>query len=222
MLNDNKDFRTVRVTFSKADRARYISHLDLNRTMIRALRRAQLPVWYTEGFNRHPYVTFACPLSLGYEGKRETMDIRLIEEMDMQELVNRLDAVMPQGLHILDAAEAVNKVGRIDTAAYRITVACSVETVRELLNQPEIVVLKRTKSKQMKPVDLKPALEQSGMTVTEENGQAVISLRLPCNSTQSFNPSLLIGALRDKTESPALSASVCRLAVYDANGDIFC
>ncbi|MBQ9964192.1 MAG: DUF2344 domain-containing protein, partial [Clostridia bacterium] len=59
----------MRITFSKTGSARYISHLDLNRTMTRAVRRAGLPIWYTEGFNRHPYLTFAAPLSLGYEGE---------------------------------------------------------------------------------------------------------------------------------------------------------
>ena len=76
-MNDVKDFTTVRIFFSKSGRARYISHLDLNRTMTRAVRRAGLPIWYTEGFSRHPYLTFAAPLSLGFEGERETMDLRL-------------------------------------------------------------------------------------------------------------------------------------------------
>lgn len=111
-MNDVREFETVRVVFSKTGRAKYISHLDLNRTMIRAFRRAGLPIWYTEGFNRHPYVTFAAPLSLGYEGERETMDLRLKEDMDMGELVRRLDAVMPEGLHVYDAAKAVMKPGR--------------------------------------------------------------------------------------------------------------
>ena len=66
--------RNVRIRFSKTGRARYISHLDLSRVMQRSLRRAGIPLWYTEGFNRHPYVTFAAPLSLGFEGLQETMD----------------------------------------------------------------------------------------------------------------------------------------------------
>lgn len=68
--------------------------------MTRAVRRAEIPLWYTEGFNRHPYLTFAAPLSLGSEGLQETMDLRLEEELPMEELVRRLDAVMPQGLRI--------------------------------------------------------------------------------------------------------------------------
>ncbi len=50
--------REVRLRFSKTGRLKYISHLDINRAMSRALKRAQIPLWYTEGFNPHPYITF--------------------------------------------------------------------------------------------------------------------------------------------------------------------
>ena len=70
--------KDVRVWFSKTGTARYISHLDLNRCMSRAFHKAKLPLWYTEGFNPHVFLTFAAPLSLGFEGRHESMDIRLI------------------------------------------------------------------------------------------------------------------------------------------------
>ena len=149
-MNDVKDFLTVRITFSKKGAARYISHLDLNRTMIRALRRAQLPIWYTEGFNKHPYVTFAAPLSLGYEGERETMDVRLNTPMPMDELVTQLDAVMPTGLRILDATPAVKKAGEVDRAIYRIQMDCQPSDIERLLAMPNILVEKKTKKKTMK------------------------------------------------------------------------
>ena len=59
--------RCVRIWFKKMGMSRYVSHLDLMRAMTRAIRRANLPLWYTEGFNPHPYMTFALPLSLGME-----------------------------------------------------------------------------------------------------------------------------------------------------------
>lgn len=58
---------TVRIFYKKLDVAKYISHLDMQRCMQRAVKRAKLPVWYTEGFNPHPYITFALPISLGIE-----------------------------------------------------------------------------------------------------------------------------------------------------------
>ena len=53
----------IRIFFKKEGRAKYISHLDLNRVMQRALRRACIPVWRTRGFNPHPYIAFGLPLS---------------------------------------------------------------------------------------------------------------------------------------------------------------
>ena len=88
-MNDVKDFTTVRIRFSKTGRARYISHLDLNRTMTRAVRRAGLPIWYTEGFNPKPKITFAAPLSIGTESMCEFMDIRLTEKMPAEEAMRR-------------------------------------------------------------------------------------------------------------------------------------
>ncbi len=64
--------------YKKVGDARYISHLDLSRFMQRSLKRTGLPLWHTEGFNPHPYVTFALPLSVGQSGQRETMDFRLV------------------------------------------------------------------------------------------------------------------------------------------------
>lgn len=88
--------------------------------MQRSLRRAGIPLWYTEGFNRHPYVTFAAPLSLGFEGLQETMDIRLEQEMADEELVCRLREASPEGITILSAADAVHKPGEIASARYRL------------------------------------------------------------------------------------------------------
>ena len=72
--------RNVRVWFKKEGTAKYISHLDLNRNMLRIIHMAKLPIWYTEGFNPHPFITFALPLSLGFSGLRESMDFKLLDD----------------------------------------------------------------------------------------------------------------------------------------------
>ncbi len=220
-MNDVKDFRTVRVTFRKLGRARYISHLDLNRTMTRAVRRAKLPIWYTEGFNRHPYLTFASPLSLGFEGERETMDIRLEQEMDLAELAVKLNAVMPEGLEVIGAAWAVKKAGEVDRAVYRMEIACPAEAVRALFQKDEVLVQKRTKKKDYKTIDLKPALEASAPSVTETENGCVLELTLPCSSADTINPSLIMTALETNLETTPLVYTVRRLSVLDKNGEIF-
>ena len=72
----------VRLFFTKLDRAKYISHLDMNRCMSRALKRSGLPVWYTGGFNPHMYLTFPLPLSLGCESVYECVDLKMTQKVD--------------------------------------------------------------------------------------------------------------------------------------------
>ena len=87
----------IRLVFSKKGLAKYISHLDMQRTMQRTLRRAGIPVWYSEGFNPHPYLCFASPLSVGIEGENEIIDFRLAEEMPFEEMKSRFNQAFPQG-----------------------------------------------------------------------------------------------------------------------------
>ena len=91
--------KNVRVWFKKDDECRYISHLDLNRVMIRAIQKSGLPVWRTEGFNVHPYITFSLPLSLGFRGERESMDMRILDDNFNRETMKEdLNNCLPHGL----------------------------------------------------------------------------------------------------------------------------
>ncbi len=187
--------QTVRVVFAKIGRARFISHLDLMRTMTRVMRRAQIPLWYTEGFNRHPYLTFAAPLPLGQEGLHETMDLRLETEMPMAELVERLNAAMPAEMQAVSAAPAVAKPGDLAAASYRVDFCCPRETVEELLAQSEIPVEKRTKKKTVKTVDIRPYFVEAQLEDIPEGVRMYVTL--PCGQ-ENVNPALFCRALNEK------------------------
>ena len=93
--------KSVRLFYTKHGRMRFISHLDMTRFMARVIRRAELPVWYTEGFNPHLYMTFALPLSLGFESEYEAVDIRLLQDdYDLSILCDKLNAVCPEYIQI--------------------------------------------------------------------------------------------------------------------------
>ncbi len=211
--------KTVRVCFSKTGRARYISHLDLNRAMARTMRRAAIPLWYTEGFNRHPYVTFAAPLSLGFEGLRESMDFRLEGEMDEEELLRRLNAALPEGLHAISVAEAVMKPGDIRAARYRLRFACPQALVEAFLSQTSIPAEKRTKKGGTKQVELKPYLADAVPEAAE--GETVMELTLPCGSAETVNPALIAEALRRFSGKEELDCAVCRLDILGPGGESF-
>ena len=215
--------KDIRIRFEKTGRARYISHLDLTRAMTRAVRRAGLPIWYTEGFNKHPYLTFAAPLSLGFEGTDESMDLRLLEELPMEELVRRMNAVLPDGLHATGAGEPVHKVGELAAARYRLTFTGDVSRMADFLAQESIPAEKRTKKGGVKTIDLKPSLTGARW---EETGDGALTMEvvLPCSSTETINPSLITAAYSAFVVNggePAVSCRVLRTALYAADGALF-
>lgn len=189
------------------------------RTMTRAVRRAAIPLWYTEGFNRHPYLTFAAPLSLGYEGLRETMDIRLEKDMDYGLLAQRLSDALPEGIRAVSAAEAVDKVKELTAAVYQITFACSADVVSNMLSQPEILVEKRTKKKTMKTIDIRPYFEKAAVEAAGEN-QCTMTVTLPCGSDENINPGLFLAAL-NTAQDQEIDAKFLRLRLEKADGTEF-
>lgn len=211
--------KSVRIVFSKIGRAKYVSHLDLVRAMTRAVRRADIPLWYTEGFNRHPYLTFAAPLSLGFEGLRETMDIRMADEFPFDELVARLNAVLPEGLVAISAADVVAKAGDLAAAEYRLTVRLPESVIREVLSRDALLVEKRTKKKTMKTMDILPYFKDATVEAAGENA-TIVTVALPSGSAENINPGLFITALKGITGTD-VDAEVLRLRLLLADGSEF-
>ena len=155
---------TIRVWFTKTGEASYISLLDLQRVMQRALKRSGLPVWYTLGFNPHIYMTFAAPLSLGQESLAETVDFKSeAEGYDWQTpQAPALSACLPRGIKVTRIAPAVLDAGDIACAAYEVRyaekdaqAACA---AWEAYNAaPAAEVVKEGKRGKKKTVDLESA-----------------------------------------------------------------
>ena len=87
--------RDVRIWFSKSGAVKYVSHLDMFRLMTRAVRRANIPLWYTEGFNPHPYISFLQPLPLGVETCYEPLDIRIEGDVNIKHVTFGYDSYNP-------------------------------------------------------------------------------------------------------------------------------
>src|SRR5690349_19784900 len=98
----------VRIRFSKLGKIRFTSHRDVARIWERALRRAAVPVAYTEGFSPHPKLSFGLALSTGHESLGEYLDVDIdgsAEPVDVEDLPARLDPGLPIGLDVQAAAE---------------------------------------------------------------------------------------------------------------------
>ncbi|MBR4362187.1 MAG: TIGR03936 family radical SAM-associated protein [Ruminococcus sp.] len=214
----------VRATFEKKGRAKYISHLDLNRCMLRTFRRSRLPVWYTEGFNPHPYYSFALALSLGFESSCEILDFNITDDnMSMEEIRDALNAVMPEGMGIVKVALQQQKITAIAKAEYAFSLVTEDSAglygaVQSLLSQPEIPIEKKTK-KGIKTVDIKPDTEV--LTCTDTGHSVDITMYLPAGTQTNYNPTLFIEALRRTTEIPFEPANIRRTAILCADNTVF-
>ena len=87
---------TARMKFSKGEEVKYISHLDLQRTFQRALRRADIQIAYSQGFNPHPKLSFAMALAVGMTSEGEYVDVELAHPIDAKEMKERLNNLYPE------------------------------------------------------------------------------------------------------------------------------
>ncbi|MBW3605496.1 MAG: TIGR03936 family radical SAM-associated protein [Actinobacteria bacterium] len=103
----------VRARYAKDGRLRFISAIDLGRVWERALRKAELPIAYSEGFTPHPKVSFPDALALGYASTGEYVELTFAAPVDVASAVARFNAASPPGLRILEAVEVVDGAPRI-------------------------------------------------------------------------------------------------------------
>ena len=208
----------VRLFFTKLDRAKYISHLDMNRCMSRAIKRAGLPVWYTGGFNPHMYLTFPLPLSLGCESVYECVDLKMTQKVDFDQMVSRLNACLPPDIQVFSAGEQKMDQKEIAWADYEICFRNEdglKEKLTSFFNQQEIKVIKKTK-KGEKEIDLKPHF--SLVSTEEKEGKLVAVMRFATGIELNINPTLLLDNAPFKLDVLTLK----RLMVYNHQMQSFC
>lgn len=193
----------VRIKFTKTGRLKFISHLDLNRTMKASLLRAKIPIWYSEGFNPRPKIVFALPLSIGVESVCEYMDIRLVDPMNFNEMKSCLNATLTSELVVTEIYEPSTKLNDIGYAEYRITFDDGIDIA--ILNSP-IVINKRTKSGE-KTVDIQPLVKRY------EYDDTTLTAILNADSENYLSPDYLAKALT------ANGYDICRINVYMTDGE---
>ena len=214
-----------RMLFSKTGRAVYISHLDLMRTITRAFMRAECKLKYSEGFNPHPNISIALPLSVGCESVCEIMDFKMREDMPCEEIKNRLETQFPEGIAVIDVYESERKVKEIKWLSISGVLeyderdaAAMAGKLNEFYAAESIVITKKTK-RGMGESDIRPAIRdisfaQSGRDVSM---RALISAQEP-----TLNPELIADALRQLAPDIAPDfAKFRRLEIFDENMQVF-
>ncbi len=192
------------VRYRKRGPLRWISHLDLKRTLEYAMRRAQLPLELTQGHNPHPKLSFGPPLSLGVTGEGELLAVHLTEAWIPDRLAAELGAQLPPGLDVLEAwvvpgYKKKETFGDLDIAEYRVTIedALSAEDLRnrihELLSRTEAIV-ERGGDRPERSVDVRPML--LSLKAEERGpGQVEMSMRLRTGSHGGARPQEVLSLL---------------------------
>lgn len=104
-MNDIKKYM-IKATIAKTGNCKFLSQLDLQRLYIRVIRRAKLPIFYSQGFNPHPKMSYLNALKTGVEGNLEVV-FQLIEDISPEEFQNKLNEQFAQGMEVITAEKYI-------------------------------------------------------------------------------------------------------------------
>lgn len=224
-MPENK-WTDVRMFFEKTGMAKFISHLDTVRCVTRAMKRANVPIWFTEGFNPHAFMSFAMPLSLGFESYCETVDFRLTEDVNFDELAEKLNNALPVDITVKKIAIPQMSPNDIRWAEYKIIFnnpdKALLETAEKTLSSDEIIVEKKAKQgrkKVNKEVNIREHIKS--FDLTDDNGKLVLNTVLSSGTSININPMLLIGALVKNTETDEQDVDIIKIQSYTENMEEF-
>lgn len=187
---------TYRILFEKKGLLTFVSHLDFSHSVIRALKRAGLPLKYSEGFSPHPKIVFALPLSVGMVGENELVDVTLtIDEITNEEFKERFSKVLPKDMIIKEVYTPDIKLGKIKSSVYTLILpGCSdkCDKIKEVLKNPPSVE-KTTKSGNVKELSIKDLLYSYDAKASGQD--TVLTLELASSGDNYLNPEFVIASL---------------------------
>ncbi len=184
--------------FEKGARLRFVSLLDMQRLMQRALRRSGLPIRYSGGYSPHAAMSFASALGIGVSSTCEILDVKMESECPLEEAYARMNAALPADMRITRVSAVEDghpaSMARLSWADYEIVF--SPEQARlasdalELLSEREIIALRKTKSGE-KEADVRPLIATLSAEALED-GRAALRARLRLCEQGTLKPELLI------------------------------
>lgn len=195
----------VRITFTKEGALRYIGHLDLHRLWERAMRRADLPLAYSQGFHPQPKISLAAALPLGFSSRAEVLDVRLNEEIPAGEISARLRDNLPPDIKIVDVQPVDERLPALQTqvlsASYDVHLTEPVSgselkrRVEALMNSESLIRERRGKT-----YDLRPLIEMISV-ITQVDGSAWLKMTLAAREGATGRPEEVLSVLEIEPET---------------------
>jgi radical SAM-linked protein len=194
----------ARITFSKQGALRYTGHLDLHQMWERAMRRANLPLSYSQGFHPQPRISLASALPLGFSSRAEALDARFNEELSTDEIASRLQESLPPDIRILRVESVDEKLPALQTqvlsAVYQVELTEPVDgselsrRVGEILEAESLPRERRGKS-----YDLRPLIEMLG--ISAEGGKIFLHMKLAAREGATGRPEEVLNSLGIEPET---------------------
>ncbi|MFC1993716.1 TIGR03936 family radical SAM-associated protein [Chloroflexota bacterium] len=193
----------LRLTFSRGEEVKYISHLDLMRLWERALRRADLPLAYSQGFSPHPRLSLAAPLAIGVTSSAELMDIFLERLVSPHFIFKTLRGQLPKGIDLLEALDVGLRLPSLQSqvlcAGYRVNLGSDktsdeVEAALRLLLAKESLSWQHSRDKEIRRYDLR-ALVADLWLLDWQLGECTLGMTLRCDSSGTGRPEQVAFAL---------------------------
>lgn len=221
------------VKFTKGSNIKFVSHLDLMRTLQKIIKRGNLPIEYSQGFNPHMSISLAQPLSVGMFSKGEYMDINLSENLDtwvVKDILNENSSSNIKFINVVkidkeskDGKKIPQAMAAIEAASYSINIKYHSldkieEDIKNIFKMEEWKVLKKGKSGE-KEVDIKPMLKKFNHKI--ENNSLILEVLVSAGSRENLSADLLSKFILDNTHNGDKEGFVLieRQEIYGGNED---
>ena len=200
--------KLIRVKYKKEDEMIFISHLDLQRLLQRAFRRAKINLSYSEGFNPHPKMSYGNALALGVESQGEYVDIEIEDDIEVKEFLERINEQLPDGIKFVKGQEIDPKTPSLSSiivyGEYIFNIDLEVPLRKEFVKSrvlnfvksKEIIITKKNKKGKKVEVDIRPMIRNFDLVSLDDNRVTFVST-IATGSKANLNINILIPQILD-------------------------
>ena len=200
--------KLIRVKYKKEDEMIFISHLDLQRLLQRAFRRAKINLSYSEGFNPHPKMSYGNALALGVESQGEYVDIEIEDDIEVKEFLERINEQLPDGIKFVKGQEIDPKTPSLSSiivyGEYIFNIDLEVPLSKEFVKSrvlnfvksKEIIITKKNKKGKKVEVDIRPMIRNFDLVSLDDNRVTFVST-IATGSKANLNINILIPQILD-------------------------
>ena len=199
----------LRVQLTKEPGIRFISHLEYQKSIEKAIRRAGLPVDYSRGFNPHMRFSLASALSVGVTSNCEFAEIKLTEDWPLEQLLDRLSRALPMGIRVIRGDLADPKGPKLmasaQGASYVVYVPCDrnpAEAIRAFNEAPEVLYTKTHSKAKSKPKPINVKFYVPVVDSLWQDGRLTLTFDIRITPTGSLKASELLTVLQDQFQVP--------------------